>query len=126
MTDSVGRHAAGRESAETLIIPAQQAQQAWLDGEGTGDPGPRPRAAGRHASNGTGLSNGNGIANGNGLSHGNGTADLHSMGIGNGPAPRPERHQPAAARGDRQLRLVWVYPDLLSTYGDRGNLLVLS
>ena len=24
------------------------------------------------------------------------------------------------------LRIVWVYPDLLSTYGDRGNLLVLS
>jgi lipid II isoglutaminyl synthase (glutamine-hydrolysing) len=24
------------------------------------------------------------------------------------------------------LRLVWVYPDLLSTYGDRGNLLVLE
>jgi len=24
------------------------------------------------------------------------------------------------------LRLVWVYPDLLSTYGDRGNLLVLA
>ena len=24
------------------------------------------------------------------------------------------------------LRLVWVYPDLLSTYGDRGNLLVLQ
>ncbi|GAA4897404.1 hypothetical protein LX16_1133 [Stackebrandtia albiflava] len=24
------------------------------------------------------------------------------------------------------LRLVWVYPDLLSTYGDRGNLLILS
>jgi CobQ-like glutamine amidotransferase family enzyme len=23
------------------------------------------------------------------------------------------------------LRLVWIYPDLLSTYGDRGNLLVL-
>ncbi|HYK27658.1 MAG TPA: glutamine amidotransferase [Streptosporangiaceae bacterium] len=29
-----------------------------------------------------------------------------------------------ARSGD--LRLVWVYPDLLSTYGDRGNLLVLS
>jgi hypothetical protein len=29
-------------------------------------------------------------------------------------------------RNDRKLRLVWVYPDLLSTYGDRGNLLVLS
>ena len=26
----------------------------------------------------------------------------------------------------RPLRLVWVYPDLLSTYGDRGNLLVLE
>ncbi|MGH3304817.1 MAG: type 1 glutamine amidotransferase [Streptosporangiaceae bacterium] len=24
------------------------------------------------------------------------------------------------------MRLVWVYPDLLSTYGDRGNLLVLG
>lgn len=24
------------------------------------------------------------------------------------------------------LRLVWIYPDLLSTYGDRGNLLILS
>ncbi|REF37626.1 hypothetical protein DFJ64_3072 [Thermasporomyces composti] len=24
------------------------------------------------------------------------------------------------------LRIVWVYPDLLSTYGDRGNLLVLA
>ncbi|HEY1641931.1 MAG TPA: glutamine amidotransferase [Streptosporangiaceae bacterium] len=29
-------------------------------------------------------------------------------------------------RGESQLRLVWVYPDLLSTYGDRGNLLVLQ
>lgn len=27
---------------------------------------------------------------------------------------------------DRSLRLVWVYPDLLSTYGDRGNVLVLE
>ena len=26
----------------------------------------------------------------------------------------------------RAVRLVWVYPDLLSTYGDRGNLLVLE
>ena len=24
------------------------------------------------------------------------------------------------------LRIVWIYPDLLSTYGDRGNLLILS
>jgi CobQ-like glutamine amidotransferase family enzyme len=28
--------------------------------------------------------------------------------------------------GASSLRLVWVYPDLLSTYGDRGNLLVLE
>ena len=45
-----------------------------------------------------------------------------------GPAPEP----PASARpgrrrrGSSSLRLVWVYPDLLSTYGDRGNLLVLQ
>ncbi len=32
----------------------------------------------------------------------------------------------AHARGPSNLRLVWVYPDLLSTYGDRGNLLVLE
>jgi CobQ-like glutamine amidotransferase family enzyme len=24
------------------------------------------------------------------------------------------------------LRVVWIYPDLLSTYGDRGNLLILA
>ncbi len=32
---------------------------------------------------------------------------------------------PSSPRGDA-LRLVWVYPDLLSTYGDRGNLLMLE
>ena len=32
----------------------------------------------------------------------------------------------AHAGGPGSLRLVWVYPDLLSTYGDRGNLLVLE
>jgi CobQ-like glutamine amidotransferase family enzyme len=31
-----------------------------------------------------------------------------------------------APGGPSSLRLVWVYPDLLSTYGDRGNLLVLE
>src|SRR5207245_4666906 len=31
-----------------------------------------------------------------------------------------------AYRGPSAVRLVWVYPDLLSTYGDRGNLLVLA
>ena len=32
----------------------------------------------------------------------------------------------ARSAGRADLRLVWVYPDLLSTYGDRGNLLVLE
>ena len=51
---------------------------------------------------------------------------------GAGPWPTPGRARAAApgARhappGAEQLRLVWVYPDLLSTYGDRGNLLVLE
>jgi CobQ-like glutamine amidotransferase family enzyme len=39
------------------------------------------------------------------------------------PAPSPESAR--LGGGGRPLRLVWVYPDLLSTYGDRGNLLVL-
>ena len=38
------------------------------------------------------------------------------------PAPAARR----AGGSDSAVRLVWVYPDLLSTYGDRGNLLVLS
>src|SRR5260370_8035119 len=33
---------------------------------------------------------------------------------------------PSQYRGPSAVRLVWVYPDLLSTYGDRGNLLVLA
>jgi CobQ-like glutamine amidotransferase family enzyme len=27
---------------------------------------------------------------------------------------------------ESRLRLIWLYPDLLSTYGDRGNLLILA
>jgi hypothetical protein len=44
--------------------------------------------------------------------------------------PGPELtapHRPGKRRrGPSSLRLIWVYPDLLSTYGDRGNLLVLQ
>jgi lipid II isoglutaminyl synthase (glutamine-hydrolysing) len=36
------------------------------------------------------------------------------------------RRRGAHERGASTLRLVWVYPDLLSTYGDRGNLLILQ
>lgn len=31
-----------------------------------------------------------------------------------------------AGQGPSALRLVWIYPDLLSTYGDRGNLIMLA
>src|SRR6202050_5843624 len=42
-------------------------------------------------------------------------------------AVRPGSGQPAGGRrGPGSLRLIWVYPDLLSTYGDRGNLLMLA
>jgi CobQ-like glutamine amidotransferase family enzyme len=36
--------------------------------------------------------------------------------------------EPTAAPAAREsrLRVVWLYPDLLSTYGDRGNLLILA
>jgi CobQ-like glutamine amidotransferase family enzyme len=41
-----------------------------------------------------------------------------------------ERDQAAngqrTAQGPSALRLVWIYPDLLSTYGDRGNLIMLA
>jgi CobQ-like glutamine amidotransferase family enzyme len=40
--------------------------------------------------------------------------------------PRPRGAHARRAPGPSHLRLVWVYPDLLSTYGDRGNLLVLE
>jgi lipid II isoglutaminyl synthase (glutamine-hydrolysing) len=39
--------------------------------------------------------------------------------------PAADLASPSRSGGSRRLRLVWVYPDLLSTYGDRGNLLVL-
>jgi lipid II isoglutaminyl synthase (glutamine-hydrolysing) len=35
-------------------------------------------------------------------------------------------HRRVDSRRASDLRLIWVYPDLLSTYGDRGNLLVLE
>ncbi len=43
---------------------------------------------------------------------------------------RPVR-EPAVARrpvdkGPSAIRLIWIYPDLLSTYGDRGNLIMLT
>lgn len=34
--------------------------------------------------------------------------------------------EPVPAGSPSVLRIVWVYPDLLSTYGDRGNMLILG
>ena len=65
---------------------------------------PAPRAAGRHAA-------------------GNGDGGLPDSNHEPAVATAPREHR---LRGEGKLRLVWVYPDLLSTYGDRGNLLVLS
>jgi CobQ-like glutamine amidotransferase family enzyme len=106
MTDRVGRHAAVQDLAETSIVPAQQ---AWPSGEATAGPDgvperPAPRAAGRHAA-------------GNG--HGGLPGSQHEPAV----AAAPRERRPG---GQGKLSLVWVYPDLLSTYGDRGNLLVLT
>jgi lipid II isoglutaminyl synthase (glutamine-hydrolysing) len=124
MTDSVGRHAAAHESAETLLIPVQQ---AWPDLNGPADPEPLPRAAGRHAAGplppADAVQPASPGPTPNGKSMPNGHAGTPN---GHAAAARSERQQQAAAGGERKLRLVWVYPDLLSTYGDRGNLLVLS
>ena len=38
------------------------------------------------------------------------------------PVPSARR----APAGPSALRLIWIYPDLLSTYGDRGNLVMLT
>lgn len=40
------------------------------------------------------------------------------------PDPAPAEQVPFGTTS--ALRVVWIYPDLLSTYGDRGNLLVLA
>jgi CobQ-like glutamine amidotransferase family enzyme len=99
MTDRVGRHAAAEDVAETLILPAQRQPDA--NGNGVSGPGgPVRLASGRHAV-------------------GHPAADAAQA----DPAPAGRAR---TSGSDSALRLVWVYPDLLSTYGDRGNLLVLT
>jgi CobQ-like glutamine amidotransferase family enzyme len=135
MTDSVGRHAAARELPETMIIPPQAASPetaqpgaAGTAGSGAGSAGAGPSGAGTRGSGSKGPG-----------SQGPGTggqdtrpAGRHASGRTKrtgppvtAPAPAPAG-PPAPAGRDSRLRIVWVYPDLLSTYGDRGNLLVLS
>src|SRR5258708_21805777 len=45
------------------------------------------------------------------------------------PAWSTRESSPASRRrsaGPSALRFIWIYPDLLSTYGDRGNLVMLT
>jgi lipid II isoglutaminyl synthase (glutamine-hydrolysing) len=114
MTERAGRHAAAREPAETLIMPVQP----WLRGDGDDPPEPSARpAVGRHV-------NGNGRTGATGPDP---AASVQAPAAGERPRPAPAADdRPWSAGGASTLRLVWVYPDLLSTYGDRGNLLVLS
>jgi CobQ-like glutamine amidotransferase family enzyme len=42
------------------------------------------------------------------------------------PAVQSEPAGRHTSSNSSALRLVWIYPDLLSTYGDRGNLIVLT
>ncbi len=123
MTERPGRHAAARDLADTLIIPPQQ---PWSSDEPTAGEQPAPRAVGRHASeNGHAKLPTEKLASEN--EHGqrlrsdqSAPSDQEMAATAQAPG---QRTQPG---GDHKLRLVWVYPDLLSTYGDRGNLLVLS
>jgi lipid II isoglutaminyl synthase (glutamine-hydrolysing) len=144
MTDRVGRHAAARDLAETLIIPAQQARAGDEPPAGADGVPQRsaPRAAGRHASGRSAdLASTAGAGRAMGMngheSPLNGHQSLpngHQSPANGYPGRKNDQQAGTAARaqqqrplgGDRKLRLVWVYPDLLSTYGDRGNLLVLS
>jgi len=109
MTDSVGRHAAAEELAETLILPARR--ESYVNGNGQGlARGPVVRAAGRHEARAS-------------VTGGEADED-HGARLTDAAQPAPVAGERMANRTSA-LRLVWVYPDLLSTYGDRGNLLVL-
>jgi len=164
MTDRPGRHAAARDAAETLIIPAQRASggepPAAAEEPGSVQPGPekagrdqpdrvplaqRRRASGKHASGRLPDERGHLPEDGPHLPPSSdprwdaaAEALAGEIASGNGrrrdPAGQRERLDQAdapsrsrtSAGGDSRLRIVWVYPDLLSTYGDRGNLLVLT
>jgi len=127
MTERGGRHAAERDKAGRLVPEAE----LRLARDARGDLGEyRGRPSGRHAAQGPGpaarpTGNGHGSPqNGHGAG-GVAERELASRGVWTapGPATKPSR---AAAGHTSRLRLIWVYPDLLSTYGDRGNLLVLQ
>jgi CobQ-like glutamine amidotransferase family enzyme len=55
-----------------------------------------------------------------------GRAESPSRAESAGRSDSPGRSGETKRSHESALRLVWVYPDLLSTYGDRGNLLILA
>jgi lipid II isoglutaminyl synthase (glutamine-hydrolysing) len=152
MSDRVGRHAS-EDLGETLVIPAITADAEPPVRQSTGrhasrdaddEHSPRAPASGRSAA---GQWRPPPVdepvaeaaaeppllpaTNGHGSRHGpppdariSAPARMQAAASPDGPAP--ERRARQAGRDGRQLRLAWVYPDLLSTYGDRGNLLVLT
>jgi lipid II isoglutaminyl synthase (glutamine-hydrolysing) len=51
----------------------------------------------------------------------------HRLGARGSQEPQgSQKYGAPVRRPGGSIRLVWVYPDLLSTYGDRGNLLMLA
>ena len=143
MTEHTGRHASSQDQNETLIMPAIPGQE---------QPAEAHRAAGRHSSGAGAAEAGQKPAwpvPGSGSTWGDRDGGSDWPDTSDRPArhdrparddrpsaPGPAASEPRSAspapathrngsRGARPLRLVWVYPDLLSTYGDRGNLLVL-
>jgi len=134
MTERAGRHAAEPDMSGSLL---PEAELRLAQGGGSRPAEYRGRPSGRHAAPGSGSA-----ARQGGTDHGSDGSPQHNghgNGVGDGeparraaraaavPAPGPA-HGPsrAAAGAASRLRLIWVYPDLLSTYGDRGNLLVLQ
>lgn len=126
MTERAGRHAAERDNSDGFL-PRSEARLAEA-GRGEGEY--RGRPSGRHAAPGPDLAarpggNGQGSPQ-NGQGRG-GVADREPPSRSAWPAAVPASGPSRAAAGAAsRLRLIWVYPDLLSTYGDRGNLLVLQ
>jgi CobQ-like glutamine amidotransferase family enzyme len=131
MTERAGRHAAERDNARNLLPGARLRLAQSGRGEAAEH---RGRPSGRHAAPGPRAAAGPAGNGHSGPVAGQGAGDVasrepaaYSAWTAADPAADPVARPSGAAAGRAsRLRLVWVYPDLLSTYGDRGNLLVLE
>lgn len=132
---SPGKYGAGSPSGSYLPPPPAGAEPETRPMQRIGPGGPGS----------TGGPDGYGSSEGGRVSSGGGPGDQRSSGnlgggpggldrsgdLGGGPGGYADEAAkfagyPPAAAGHSALRLVWIYPDLLSTYGDRGNLLMLA